>query len=81
MAARRKTAARPIKAPAEDLNLNNIVSRQFDRAARFVALPDGLLQQIKVCNNVVQVQFPVKIGDKFVIFQVGAPSTATTASR
>ena len=45
---------------------------QFDRAAKFVALPEGLLQQIKVCNNVVQLQFPVKIGDKFQIWEPGA---------
>jgi len=66
MAARRKNRA---KAPAEDLNLNNIVSNQFDRAARFVALPEGLLQQIKACNNIVHVQFPVKIDGKYVMFQ------------
>ncbi len=67
-------AKKPARTPAkktraEDLNLNNIVSQQFDRAARFVKLPEGLLEQIKVCNNVYQVQFPVKIGDRYVIFQ------------
>ena len=54
---------------AEDLNLNHIVSDQFDRAARFVELPAGLLEQIKACNNVYQIQFPVKIEDRYVIFQ------------
>ena len=53
----------------EDLNLNNIVSRQFDKAARRVKLPDGLLQQIKACNNVYQVRFPVKIKDRYVIVE------------
>ncbi len=53
----------------EDLNLKNIVDRQFDNAARHVDLPKGLLQQIKNCNNVVMVQFPVKIGSKFQMFQ------------
>jgi len=53
---------------AEDLNLNNIVSSQFDRAATHLRLPKGLLQQIRVCNNVVQVQFPVKIGNRYEIF-------------
>jgi len=66
----RKPAGRPAKkTQTEDLNLNNIVSQQFDRAARFVKLPEGLLEQIKVCNNVYQMQFPVKIGDRYVIFQ------------
>jgi glutamate dehydrogenase (NAD(P)+) len=55
--------------PAEDLNLNNIVSTQFDRAARFVKQPRGLLQQIKVCNNVYYMQFPVKFGNRYEIFE------------
>ncbi len=54
--------------PREDLNLNNIVSAQFERAARHIKQPKGLLQQIKVCNNVVQVQFPVRIGNRYEIF-------------
>ncbi|RMG44633.1 MAG: Glu/Leu/Phe/Val dehydrogenase [Acidobacteria bacterium] len=60
--ARRNGAAR------EDLNLNNIVARQFDRAARHVKLPAGLLEQIKACNNVIHIQFPVKIGKEYRIF-------------
>jgi glutamate dehydrogenase (NAD(P)+) len=55
--------------PTEDLNLKHIVERQFDKAAQHIELPTGLLEQIKVCNNVYQVTFPVKIGDKFVHFQ------------
>jgi len=51
------------------LNLNHIVSAQFDEAARHVDLPAGLLQQIKVCNNVYYVQFPVKFGKNYEIFQ------------
>ena len=48
----------------EDLNLRNIVSAQFDEAARFLRLPKGLLEQIKRCNNVLQVNFPVKMGSR-----------------
>ncbi len=57
------------KSAPEDLNLNNIVSRQFEKAAEHVDLPAGLLQQIKLCNNVYYMQFPVKIDDKYVIFE------------
>jgi glutamate dehydrogenase (NAD(P)+) len=57
------------KQTAEDLNLNNIVTRQFDKAAKHVKLPPGLLHQIKVCNNVFYMQFPVKIDDKYIIFE------------
>ena len=60
--------ARNSRKPAEDLNLNNIVAAQFDKAARHVDLPKGLLTQIKICNNVVMVQFPVKFGSRYEIF-------------
>ncbi len=55
--------------PKEDLNLNNIVSSQFDAAARHLKLPGGLLTQIKACNNVYFMQFPVKIQGKYVMFK------------
>ncbi len=51
--------------PVEDLNLNNIVHAQFDAAARHIKLPSGLLDQIKACNNVYFMQFPVKFGKKY----------------
>jgi glutamate dehydrogenase (NAD(P)+) len=53
----------------EDLNLNHIVNEQFDRAAAHTKLPMGLLQQIKACNNVFYVQFPVKFGSKYELFE------------
>jgi glutamate dehydrogenase (NAD(P)+) len=48
---------------AEDLNLNSIVSKQFDRAARYLKTPPALLNQIKACNNVYYFQFPVRFDD------------------
>jgi glutamate dehydrogenase (NAD(P)+) len=53
----------------EDLDLHNIVSRQFDKAVATLKLPTGLLQQIKVCNTIYMVQFPVRFGDRYEIFQ------------
>jgi glutamate dehydrogenase (NAD(P)+) len=53
------------KAPVEDLNLNSIVSALFDAAARRLKFPKGLLQQIKACNNVYFMQFPVKFGNRY----------------
>ena len=38
------------------------VSRNFDKAALHTNLPKGLLAQIKICNSVYQMQFPVKMG-------------------
>jgi len=62
--------ARPERrgAGTEDLNLWNIVCRMFDKAAANLSIPEGLLHQIKACNAVYYVQFPVKIGDHYEMF-------------
>jgi glutamate dehydrogenase (NAD(P)+) len=36
------------------------VIRRFDKAAPFLEYPKGLLEQIKVCNSVYYMQFPVR---------------------
>ena len=36
------------------------ISRHFDRAAAFTNYPRGLLEQIKVCNSVYSIQFPIQ---------------------
>jgi glutamate dehydrogenase (NAD(P)+) len=62
-------ASRHVGAGGEDLNLWNIVGLMFDKAAAHLNIPEGLLQQIKACNAVYYVQFPVKIGDRYEMFQ------------
>ena len=57
------------QAGGEDLNLWNIVGRMFDKAAANLNIPEGLLKQIKACNSVYYVQFPVRIGDHYEMFQ------------
>ncbi len=64
----RDNMKRRSSAPAEELNLNTIVSMQFDKAARLLDLPDGLLQQIKACNAVYRIEFPVRFGERYEIF-------------
>ncbi len=49
----------------EDLSLNRIVSRQFEAAAVYTRLPRGLLDQIRQCDNVFVVNFPVKFGRRY----------------
>ena len=39
------------------------VNKYFDKAAAYVDLPDGLLAQIKACNSVYRMQFPLKRDD------------------
>lgn len=45
------------------------VSDYFDRAAPHTGLHPGLLEQIKVCNSVIQVHFPVKIGNEVKVIE------------
>jgi len=39
------------------------VLTQFDHAASFTGVDPGLLEQIRVCNSLVQLQFPVRMDD------------------
>ena len=45
------------------------VQANFDRAAAHTDIHPGLLQQIKVCNAVYQMNFPVKIGDSYEVIE------------
>jgi glutamate dehydrogenase (NAD(P)+) len=53
----------------EDLNLNNIVGRLFDKAAKHLDLDEGLSAQIKSCNNLYSFEFPVMVEGKVKLFQ------------
>jgi glutamate dehydrogenase (NAD(P)+) len=39
------------------------VTRSFDKAAKYTQWEQGLLEQIKACNSVYQMRFPVKMDD------------------
>ncbi|RKY17501.1 MAG: Glu/Leu/Phe/Val dehydrogenase [Planctomycetota bacterium] len=61
-----------IDAPAvctEDLDMYAIFGRQFDRAASFLDIDEGLLAQIKACNNVYAFSFPVQVEGKVQMFK------------
>lgn len=45
------------------------VQRNFERAAAHTDIHPGLLQQIKVCNAVYQMHFPVKVGDSYQVIE------------
>src|SRR5450755_1248337 len=45
------------------------VERSFDKAAIFTNWDAGILEQIKACNSVYQVRFPVKIADKVEVIE------------
>jgi glutamate dehydrogenase (NAD(P)+) len=39
------------------------VERSFDKAAKYTTVDQGLLEQIKACNSVLQMRFPIKRDD------------------
>lgn len=40
------------------------VCKSFDKASKYTRFDQGILEQIKQCNSVLRMHFPVKIGDK-----------------
>lgn len=53
----------------EHLSFFESVNRNFDRAAAHTNIPVGLLEQIKVCNAVYEMAFPVQIGDEYQVIE------------
>lgn len=45
------------------------VERNFDKAAAHTGLHKGLLEQIKVCNAIYSMRFPVKIGNEYQVIE------------
>src|ERR1700755_2531755 len=45
------------------------VEKSFDKAAAFTSWDPGILEQIKQCNAVYRMFFPVKIGDKIEVIK------------
>lgn len=58
------------KAPkAQHYSFFQGVERNFDKAAGFTRFEKGILEQIKACNSVYQMKFPVRIGDKIEVVE------------
>jgi len=60
--------AKKEKAKAE-FSFFHCVNDYFDKAAALTKVPKGLLEQIKVCNSVYQMRFPVKIGNEYQVIE------------
>ncbi len=45
------------------------VEISFDKAAKFTTWDSGLLEQIKQCNSVLRMHFPVKVNDKIEVIK------------
>jgi glutamate dehydrogenase (NAD(P)+) len=45
------------------------VNNYVNNAARYTDIPGGLLEQIKACNLVLQIRFPVRIGNDYEVIE------------
>src|ERR1041385_8209993 len=52
-----------------DYSFFGAVEKIFDKAAQFTKWDPGILEQIKQCNAVYRMHFPVKIGDKIEVIK------------
>jgi len=48
----------------QEYSFFDAVCKSFDKAAKYTTFDSGILEQIKQCNSVLRMHFPVKIGDK-----------------
>ncbi len=53
----------------ENYSFHQSVEDSFDKAAALSKHPKGLLEQIKLCNSVYQMKFPVKMGSEYVVIE------------
>jgi glutamate dehydrogenase (NAD(P)+) len=54
---------------SNDRSFYESVQRNFDKAAGHTDIHKGLLEQIKVCNAVYSMRFPVKIGNEYQVIE------------
>ena len=45
------------------------VLNYFEKAAKFVDMPEGILDQIKFCNSVYRIKYPIKTKDGFKVIE------------
>jgi len=55
--------------PKSQTSFYQSVQNYFDKAAQHTGLHKGLLEQIKECNAVYQVRFPVKVGNEYKVIE------------
>lgn len=50
-------------------NFFESVEKSFDKAAQYTKWERGILEQIKACNAVYRIKFPVRVGDKIEVIE------------
>ncbi len=58
-----------IPAQEEHYSFFQGVERNFDKAAKYTRFEAGILEQIKACNSVYRMNFPVRIGDSVEVIE------------
>ena len=53
----------------QDYSFFDSVVKSFDKAAKFTNWDPGILEQIKVCNSVYKMKFPVRVGDNIEVIE------------
>lgn len=62
--------AKASKSSAAHYSFFQSVERNFDKAAPYTDIKDkGILEQIKACNSIYSMKFPVKIGEKVEVIE------------
>lgn len=62
-------ATKSSKINLENLSFSESVSYYFEKAAPFTGAPKGLLEQIKECNSIYKMNFPVKWGNEVKVIE------------
>ncbi len=55
--------------PQEHYSFFKGVERNFDKASKYTKFESGILEQIKACNSIYSMKFPVRIGDKVEVIE------------
>ncbi|XZF16599.1 Glu/Leu/Phe/Val family dehydrogenase [Chitinophagaceae bacterium MMS25-I14] len=64
-----ETATANATQPQEHYSFFKGVERNFDKAAKYTRFEEGILEQIKACNSVYRMKFPVRIGEKVEVIE------------
>lgn len=64
-----ETATANSAKPQEHYSFFQGVERNFDKASTFTRFESGILEQIKACNSVYRIKFPVRIGEKIEVIE------------
>jgi glutamate dehydrogenase (NAD(P)+) len=57
------------KLDLKELSFSQSVSYYFDKAAPHTKAPQGLLEQIKACNSIYKMNFPIKFGNEIKVIE------------